>query len=235
MIGMMTGRATGLIAFLGRGYLRLVALTSRCRFLGLERVENGRVAGEPILWAIWHNRLVGGVQGYLWAAWRNLSLGGAYPYRDQRIGVMISRSRDGELISRVVEGLGYAPLRGSTSRGGAIALRALLRHLKEGGDVVLTPDGPRGPRYEVQPGVAYLARKTGLAVIPVGIGMSRKKVFRSWDRFQLPLPFGTVHVVFGDPVRAPREASDEDVAEAVRAALVEVNEEADASLGVVSP
>jgi len=211
--------AVRLLAWFGRGYLRLVGLTSRFGFEGEAGVEAARARGRPVLWAFWHNRLLGPV----------------FPHRGRSIGVVISRSRDGELISRVVRGFGYVPLRGSSTRGGAAALRAVVRHLREGNDVAFTPDGPKGPRYTVGPGLAYIARKTGHPVIPVGVGMSRKLVFNSWDRFQVPLPFGAVRIVFCEPLWfGPRDAEAE-VAEAIRSALNAGNEAADLRLGVTSP
>jgi lysophospholipid acyltransferase (LPLAT)-like uncharacterized protein len=207
------------VSWLGRGYLRVVGFTSRFGFEGMEGAEAARAREGPVLWVMWHNRV----------------LGPLYPYRGRRVGVVISRSRDGELISRVVRGFGYVPLRGSSTRGGFMALRAVVRHLRQGNDVVFTPDGPRGPRYTVQPGVTYVARKTGHPVIPVGVGMSKKLVFGSWDRFQVPLPFGTVQIVFCEPLWFGPDDAEADVAEAIRSALSAGNEAADLQLGVRSP
>ncbi|MBI5442948.1 MAG: lysophospholipid acyltransferase family protein [Deltaproteobacteria bacterium] len=203
---------------LARAYLWLVALTSRYRISGHEEVERARERGGAVLWAIWHNRL----------------LGPLLIHRRRKIGVVISRSRDGELISRVVAGFGYVPLRGSSSRAGASALIAVLRHLRRGFDVAFTPDGPKGPRYTVQPGLTYAARRADVPVIPVGVGMSRKLVFSSWDRFQVPLPFGTIQLVYGAPLAFGRadEAAD---AETVRSAILEVTDRADRLLDARSP
>ncbi len=214
--------ALRLAAAMGRGYLRLLQAT--CRFRQEGATEPVRAARErgPVLWAFWHNRL----------------LGPLIPYRGQGAGVVISQSRDGELITRVVEGFGYVGLRGSSSRGGSQALRRLLRHLREGRDVAFTPDGPRGPRYTVHPGLAYLAAKTGHPVVPMGVAYSRKAVFSSWDRFQLPLPFATVLLHLAEPLHlAPDAAQGEagEAGEAIRQALAAATEAAEARLGVRSP
>jgi lysophospholipid acyltransferase (LPLAT)-like uncharacterized protein len=204
---------------LGRGYLRLAVATSRYTEEGREAAEAARAGGRPIIWCFWHNRLLGPVVAH----------------RGRKAGVVISRSSDGDIASRLAEGLGYVALRGSTSRGGTAALRAVLRHLKSGCDVAFTPDGPRGPRYSVQQGVAYVALRTGLPVIPLGVGMTRKAVFRSWDRFQLPLPFGRILTVYGDPLFFEPTADPVEVAEVLRTSLVAVTERADRLLGTTSP
>jgi lysophospholipid acyltransferase (LPLAT)-like uncharacterized protein len=207
-----------LVPPLGRGYLRLVAASSRYRMEGQRPYEEARARG-PVLSVFWHNRMLGPVM----------------PYRGRGSGVVISRSRDGELASRLAAGLGYVPLRGSSSRGGAAAALAVLRHLRAGFEVGIKPDGPKGPRYKVQLGVAYAAVRSGVPVVPIGVGMSRKVVFSSWDRFQLPLPFGTIELVHGEPLQFGRSDDPEQVAEQIRASLVDVTERADRLLGVTSP
>ena len=207
-----------LAPLLGRGYLRLAAATSCYRAEGADGLERARAEG-PLLCAFWHNRLLGPI----------------LPHRGRGTGVLISRSRDGELISRLVEGFGYVGLRGSTSRGGASALRAVLQHLDRGLDIAVTPDGPKGPRYQVQQGLAYLAVRTGLPVVPIGVGMSRKAVFSSWDRFQVPLPFGTIQLVYAEPLRFGPSQELGAAAEAIRASLAAATERADRLLGVTSP
>ncbi len=202
----------------GAGYLRLLGLTCRFAHEGLERVAPVRDAGA-VLCAVWHNRLLGPI----------------IPYRGQNVGVVISRSRDGELISRVAARFGFVPLRGSSSRGGHRAVREVLAHLEAGGFVAITPDGPRGPRYRVQPGLAWLARRTGVPVVPLGVGYSRRLVFGSWDRFQVPLPFSRVQLVYGSPLRFGPGDPPERVCETVGRALTEVTEKADRMLGVTSP
>lgn len=203
---------------LGRGYLRLIRATCRFRLEPWPLAPDAGGGGVTLL-ALWHNRLLGPI----------------VPYRQRGIGVVISRSRDGELISRVVAACGYVPLRGSSSRGGSAALRATLAHLQSGRDVVFTPDGPRGPRYRVQPGIAYAAAKSGRPVIPVGVGMTRKLVVRSWDRFQLPLPFSAVQVCFGDPLTFGAADPVASIGEAIRQELAGVTARADRLLGVTSP
>ncbi|MFU8857709.1 MAG: lysophospholipid acyltransferase family protein [Deferrisomatales bacterium] len=215
----MGDAALRVVVRLGRGYLRILQATCRFRQQGAEDGLSEARAEGAVLWAFWHNRL----------------LGPLVPYRDQKAGVVISQSRDGELIARVVEGFGYVALRGSSSRGGSQALRALLRHLRSGRDVAFTPDGPRGPRYTVRPGLAYLAARTGRPVVPLGVAYSRKAVFSSWDRFQVPLPFSTVLLQVAQPLFFPTDAPEAAASEEIRVALAAATEAAEESLGVRSP
>ena len=113
-------------------------------------------------------------------------------------------------MGHTIRWLGFGHLRGSSTRGGARALRDLSRVLREGFDVGLTIDGPRGPRGSVQQGVIELSRMTGSAVIPVSNSSKPRKLFRSWDAFQLPLPFARVVVSYGEPFVVPPEAGESE-------------------------
>jgi lysophospholipid acyltransferase (LPLAT)-like uncharacterized protein len=135
-----------------------------------------------------------------------------YAYRGRRISVLVSQSRDGELIARTVARLGIDSSRGSSSRGGIVGMRSLLRKAAEGWDIAFTPDGPRGPLREVQPGVILAAAATGLPIQPVAIAASRAKLLRSWDRFLVPLPFSAVHFVYGEPLVVERRGDLEQAA-----------------------
>ena len=132
-------------------------------------------------------------------------------FREQRrLAAMVSASKDGGLLARVLEYYGVQPVRGSTSRRGRQALLELITWAERGHDLAITPDGPRGPCYVVQDGVLSLAQLTGRLVIPVSYSLSWKIRVRSWDRFQIPLPFSKCVVVLGNPIRVPREATDEE-------------------------
>ncbi len=112
---------------------------------------------------------------------------------------MISASRDGELLADAIKRFDYDVVRGSSSRLGASAILQLSQTLASGRDVVITPDGPRGPAYELGPGIVFLAQKSGAAVVPVNIEYSSCWRLKSWDRFILPRPFAKVHVIIGSP------------------------------------
>src|SRR5207244_2377362 len=157
--------------------------------------QSGLFVGEPkeaVIFAIWHNRLA-----------LSLILYRKYVRQRQasrRLAAMVSASRDGGLLARVLEWFDVEPVRGSTSRRGPQALRELTTWGERGYDLAITPDGPRGPRYVVQSGAVGLAQLTGQPLVPVSYQLSWKICLKSWDRFQIPLPFGRVLMKFGEPL-----------------------------------
>jgi lysophospholipid acyltransferase (LPLAT)-like uncharacterized protein len=175
----------------------LNALLGTVRFETVNRDRYDRYAhrGEAVLYASWHGRL--------------LPL--TYYHRFEGVGALISQSADGEYAARVAEGWGFDTIRGSTSRGGGAALREVVRRLRHGQSVALTPDGPRGPRQKAQAGVIVAAQLSGAPVIPVAAGCSRAWWPGSWDRICVPKPFSRVLIAYGEPRRIPREADEAQV------------------------
>src|SRR5262249_15868643 len=127
---------------------------------------------------------------------------------DREMAALVSASKDGGIVARILEHYGVQPVRGSSSRRGAQALLELTTWAEQGCDIAITPDGPRGPRYQVQDGAMSLAQLTGLPIVAVAVHVKWKICLNSWDRFQIPLPFTRVDMEFSDPVRVPREATD---------------------------
>lgn len=178
---------------------RLLISTLRVKWDDRAGLAAGTLPG-PVIFCLWHNRLALSM-----CVWRN------YVRRhspNNGLAALISASRDGALLAAVLERFGVQPVRGSSSRRGPQALLELTSWLERGYNLAITPDGPRGPRYDVQPGVAALGQVTGAPVIPVSYRASRKFTFRSWDRFQVPLPFSRCEIILGKPVYFPRAASD---------------------------
>ena len=177
-----------LLADAGWALTCLIGLTLRWQEQGREHLAAARASGRPILFVFWHNRL----------------LFTCYRISREGLVMMVSRSRDGDLIARAAHDRGIASVRGSSSRGGTAAVRALARAMKDHGRCGgITPDGPRGPRYVLQPGALLVARLAGALIVPVALGFSRKKSFSSWDAFQFPVPFASARLVFGEPVGLP--------------------------------
>jgi lysophospholipid acyltransferase (LPLAT)-like uncharacterized protein len=191
-----------LIAVLGYRIVAALGWTLRWRTEGAEQLEAFAAAGRQPVLALWHGRILPGIW-YL---------------RRRRIVVMTSENFDGEWIAGIIERFGYGTARGSTSRGGRKALRQLTREMKAGRPAALTVDGPRGPAGIAQAGAVWLAKATGNPVLPFHIEANRFWTVRSWDRTQIPKPFSTVALVFGEPLEVPPDA-DADAIEAGRREL----------------
>lgn len=133
----------------------------------------------------------------------------------ERLACVVSQSRDGEILAQVLECLGFATVRGSSSRGGLRALVAARRFMEATGrGVIFTVDGPRGPRHRVKPGAVFLAGLAGSPIVPVRVRMERVKIFhKAWDKFQLPWPFSRCTVVYGEPVRLAPAGKDQELME----------------------
>ena len=155
---------------------------------------------RSFIFAIWHNRLAIAMLMY-----------GDYARRRRQayqLAALVSASKDGGVVARVLEHFGAEPVRGSSSRRGPQALLELTTWAERGYDLAITPDGPRGPRYVVQDGAVALAQLTGQPVVPCSMHIGWKISMRSWDRFQIPLPFARVVLKFGEPVLVPRDISE---------------------------
>jgi lysophospholipid acyltransferase (LPLAT)-like uncharacterized protein len=180
--------------------IELIAFTVRLRWdpaTPLERVAPGQQA----IFCVWHNRLALSMVVYR----DHICATGRTP----RLAALVSASKDGAILARVLEHFNVEPVRGSSSRRGPQALRELTSCAERGCDLAITPDGPRGPRYVVQPGIISLAQLTGLPIVPISYHYNRKISLKSWDRFQIPLPFSRGIMRVGHPILVPRDASEQ--------------------------
>ena len=157
--------------------------------------------GGPAIYCLWHNRLLLCMEAYLQQTKRR-SFGVG-------LAALISASKDGAFLEAILSRFGVQAVRGSSSRRGPQALLELTSCAERGYDLAITPDGPRGPRYIVQPGIMSLAQLTGLPIVPFGFYAHRKIQMKSWDGFQIPLPFSRCDLSLGIPVHVPRDATDE--------------------------
>lgn len=205
----------GLLSGAAAGFIRGLRATVRLRHHGDAGLREQERSGGHFILAFWHRHL----------------LLMPYSYRGRRISVLVSQSKDGELIARTVAHFGIDASRGSSSRGGAAGLRSLLRKAGEGYDVAFTPDGPRGPVGVVQPGVILAAAATGLPVWPVALAATRHRRLRSWDRFVVPLPLSTVHFVYGEPLQVERRGDPAAAAEELKRRLDAAEGEAERLAG----
>ena len=208
-----------LACFVGAVYIRLVRYTGRWRIEGEHIPESFRTAGKPFILAFWHGRLL--MMPYCWR-------------RTDLVNMLISGHRDGRLISQTVKHFKIDSVVGSTTSGGAQAMRHLIRLMRSGGIVGITPDGPRGPRMRVGEGTVALARLSGAAIVPATFAASRRRIMGSWDRFVLALPFCRGVFLWGEPIVVPRDA-DNALLEARRqdleTAMNDLSDRADAMMG----
>jgi lysophospholipid acyltransferase (LPLAT)-like uncharacterized protein len=198
--------------------VRALGATLRLRLDGIDRVAPLWREKRPLIYAVWHGRI-------LLAPWANAWLRRTHGARP--VAVLASRSGDGELVSRFVRRFGLTVVRGSSSRGGPVALRRLVAAVGEGKDVALVPDGPRGPRGQVQGGVVALAAVSGAPIVPLGVGARPSKRLHSWDEFLVPLPFARCAIVFGEPITVDRDGDLERARKDVEVALEAVTTQAD--------
>jgi lysophospholipid acyltransferase (LPLAT)-like uncharacterized protein len=172
------------------------------RTLRYEVDDRAGILGKPVtenfIGVTWHNRLL-----ILPSVLRRF-------FPDRRGAALISASRDGDLLTDAIKRFGFDVVRGSSSRLGASAILQLCEVLASGSDVVITPDGPRGPAYELGPGMVFLAQKSGAAVLPMNMEYSSCWRIRSWDRFIVPKPFATVRVIIGQPHHVRDTATEEE-------------------------
>jgi hypothetical protein len=185
------------ILLLGRGALNVLGRTWRFRSRNAEVVRDLRRRNEPFIFSLWHGHLL----PLLWF------------HRDEGVKVLISEHRDGELVARAAESLGYGLIRGSTTRGANRALISLVRELEAGHEIAITPDGPRGPAHTFAPGALVAAQRVNCQILPVAIAADRAWRLRSWDRFMIPKPFARVTIAYGQPSKVggdnARAAADE--------------------------
>jgi hypothetical protein len=179
--------------------VHFVSATLRYRWTDRSGYFSDGLAG-PAIYCVWHNRLaLCLVLYYRYVKRRNQTPG---------MAALVSASKDGGFLAAILECFGVQPVRGSSSRRGPQALLELTGWAERGYDLALTPDGPRGPCYVVQEGVMALAQVTGFPIVPASYYLRWKVRPKSWDRFQIPLPFSHCEMLIGQPIRVPREATD---------------------------
>jgi hypothetical protein len=214
MKGFLKGLVPRLVPPLAAGVIRLLHLLLRVETVGDHIPRSFWQQGTPVILAFWHDQLLMMVKGY----------------RGPGAKILISASEDGELIARTMVRFGQGAVRGSSTRGGRAAFKALLQLSREPVDLVLTPDGPKGPRHTVKEGVVQLARLSGRPVIPMAFACSRGHRFASWDRFLLPYPFGRGVYAFGPPLYYGEADSSADFRARLQQAMEENERRAHARL-----
>lgn len=209
----------GLLAGLAAGLIALVRITTRWQSVNAAVAEDAWAGAGPVIVAFWHNRLA--MMPYCWPSRR--------PFH-----MLISAHPDGRLIAKTVAHFGIDAVAGSSRRGGAEALRTLVRLAKGGHSIGITPDGPRGPRMRIREGALALARLSGVPIVPAAVSVRRRVVLDTWDRLIIALPFSRGAMVWGAPIHVPRDADETATArlqDELERALNRVTAEADRLAG----
>lgn len=206
---------TKTIGFLGSFLLRFIAFTTREKILGSWQPYN-----DNFIYALWHNRQL-----------LLISLN-----RDKNICALASASYDGDYIASILQCLGYSTVRGSTDtnkgnyKKSLTAARKLIKELKNGKSTAITVDGPLGPKYKAQEGVIFLSRVSGKQIIPVSIASSSSIKLKTWDNFEIPMPFAKSITIYGTPYMPKKEDSQENAAKELQERLISLTQRAETIL-----
>lgn len=190
--------------------LQIIRKTLKIKIIKNENIDTEK---ENYVFAFWHNKLLG----------PTLCLGDI-----KKKAVLASPSKDGELISVPLEKLGFEMVRGSSDKNSTSSLISLMRHMKKGYSIGTPVDGPKGPIYEVKPGMIYLAQKGKKFIVPTGTAYEKKWIFeKAWDKFQFPKPFSKMVFLIGNPIEVPRDANIEEYCKKLMNELNRLDKEAE--------
>jgi len=184
-----------LASWIGPILIYILGMTLKIEWVGEENLDILRKEKKSVIYAFWHGRM----------------LIPAYSYRNQKIHVLISQHRDGEIIARIIHHLGFVSVRGSTTRGGSKALFEMCEKTASGFDVAVTPDGPKGPGFQVHPGTIYIAQRSGMPMVPITNSAKNRWTLSSWDRFLIPKPFSKAVIMLGKPIYVPVESTSQQL------------------------
>ena len=183
-----------LVSFLGSMYVLFVYKTSTINLKNRKNIELLFKKNESFIYAFWHDQLL-----MCPLTWQS----------ELEIKVLISKHRDGDIIAKLISNLGFKAIRGSThkagktkNKGGLLSARQMIKSLKKGISIGISPDGPKGPRHKVSDGILSISRLSNASILPVGIGFKKKWVLNTWDKFIIPKPFNQITIIWGEPLPA---------------------------------
>ena len=183
-----------LISLLGSLYVLFVYKTSTIDLKNRKNIDRLFKKNESFIYAFWHDQLL--ICPLTWQS-------------EFEIKVLISKHRDGDIIARLISKLGFQSIRGSThksgktkNKGGLTSARQMIKSLKNGISIGISPDGPKGPRHKVSDGILSISRLSNSSILPVGIGFKKKWVLNTWDKFIIPKPFNQITIIWGEPLPA---------------------------------
>ncbi len=189
--------AQNIISYLGSLYILFVQKSSKIKFKDRKNINGLFKKDESFIYSFWHDQLL-----MCPLTWQN----------KKTIRVLISKHRDGDIISKVISRLGFSAIRGSThksnktkNKGGLLSARKMIKSLKENICIGISPDGPKGPRHKVSEGIISIAKLSNSVIVPVGIGFKNKWKLNTWDKFIIPKPFNEITVIWGPPVKVGKK------------------------------
>lgn len=208
---MLKKSGQSVLRFLGY-YFSFSALSVLCRSIRIEKVnfqnlEQLKSEGNPYVLAFWH--------GTMLLPW--------FLHGNPNVVALTSKSKDGNLLARLLKKWNYKVVRGSSSAGGEIALGIMVDYAKNNHSIAITPDGPKGPRHKFKAGAIITAKKSGLPIILVGIGHQRKKILKNWDKFEIPHFFSKAKVVYSDPIYVDGNLNYDETSEIISFCEKELN------------
>ena len=187
-----TKLAYSVICWVGAKYIKFVSFTNSWSFINKKYVENLWKKNEAFILCFWHGRLL-----MMPLSWN----------KKKKINVLISTHSDGQLLSKTVKHFNIETITGSSSKGGSEAIRNIIKSLKSGISIGMTPDGPRGPRMKVNSAIIKIASLTGHKIVPLSYSVKKKFFLNSWDKFLVALPFGKGCFVWGKPIKIKKNIS----------------------------
>ena len=183
-----------IVSFIGSIYVLTVYKTSKINLKSRKNIETLFKKNETFIYSFWHDQLL--ICPLTWQS-------------ESKIKVLISKHRDGDIIAKVISNLGFEAIRGSThksgktkNKGGLLSARQMIKSLKNGISIGISPDGPKGPRHKVSDGILSISRLSNASILPVGIGFKKKWVLNTWDKFIIPKPFNQITIIWGEPIPA---------------------------------
>ena len=186
-----------LISLLGSLYVLFVYKTSKINLKNRKNIDRLFKRNESFIYAFWHDQLL--ICPLTWQS-------------EFEIKVLISKHRDGDIIARLISKLGFKAIRGSThksgktkNKGGLTSARQMIKSLKKGISIGISPDGPKGPRHKVSDGILNISRLSNSSILPVGIGFKKKWVLNTWDKFIIPKPFNQITIIWGEAIPAIKD------------------------------
>ena len=210
-----TKLAYSIICWIGAKYIKFVSFTTKWSFINKKYVENLWKKNESFILCFWHGRLL-----MMPLSWNN----------KKKINVLISAHSDGQLLSKTVKYFDIKTIIGSSSKGGSEAIRNIIKSLKSGISIGMTPDGPRGPRMKINSAIIKIASLTGNKIVPLSYSVKKKIFLNSWDKFLVALPFGKGCFIWGKPIKIKKNISNNEdlkLSNKLEKILIKLTKEAD--------